>query len=156
MCIRDRLQIFQELFTCFLSTLYTKAENAALPFRQVFLRQLIVAVALQSRIIDPFHHRVILQMLCQFLCIFTVAFHSQVECLQSLVSQISIHRRHAAAEITNQNSSQSGAEGSRSEFFVEPKSVIAFVRFSQPREFIRSTPVKFSAFYNCTCLLYTS
>ena len=147
------VKILQELLSCFSSALYTETHNSACALRHVLLSQFVVLVPFQPRIDDPIDHRVIFQEFRYYFRILNMAFHSDIQCLQSLMCQIRVHRRHGAAQVSDHNSFQSCAECRLTKLFVEIQSMVTFIRSSHLREleisiFIFYRPVEVSAFYN--------
>ncbi len=81
------------------ATFDAKAENRARTFRQIFFRERVIGVALETWVCNPTDSRMLFQEFRDVLRVAHVAVHSQTQCFQSLQEQPGVHRRLARADI---------------------------------------------------------
>ena len=61
--MREELQVLHERQACVIAALQAEGEDSAATARAVFLREVVIAVALEAGIADPFHSRMVSQEL---------------------------------------------------------------------------------------------
>jgi prepilin-type processing-associated H-X9-DG protein len=84
------------------TALYAEGQNPRGPAIEVFLRQGIIRMILQSGVVDPAYFVVLTQELRRCQCIFADAVHAQSQGFDALQNQETVERRNCAARVAQQ------------------------------------------------------
>ena len=126
----NHLEAVHELDGLFTATLDTEGENAAWEATlELLLGEFIVLVALESRVIDPSHLRVVLQELRAGESVLAVARHAQVKRFKTHVQEERVLRSLNGTEVAHELGGSLRDEGTLAESLRVGKAVVARVRF---------------------------
>ena len=146
----NHLEAIHELDALFTATLDTEGENAARePALELLLSKFVVLVALEARVVDPGHLRVVLQELRAGESVFAVARHAQVKRFKTHVQEERVLRSLDAAEVAHELCRSLRDEGSLAESLRVGKTVVARVRFGEALELVvMGFPVEVAAIHD--------
>ena len=149
---RRQLQAFHKGFRRLASTLQVEGYNAAATIAQIFLRQVIVFIRLQSGVVYIFHLRLLLQKLCHSLSVFYMARHTHMQGFQAKIKDERTLRRLHSAEITHQLCRcLRNKRTLLAKLFGVGNTVIGFIRCAQAGELVgMRQPIELAAVDNRT------
>lgn len=98
----DEIEIVHELDSIVARALESEGYHTARTVRQIFLRLGIVAVALESAVVDPCNLWIGFEPLGYFLCVLAVARYAEMECFETEVEKETVHRRRDGTEVAHE------------------------------------------------------
>ena len=126
--IRDKLEIIHHLTTRFATTLDPKRENTPKASRQILLRQLMTAVALEPGVADPRDVRVLLQPPGELERILRMSLAAQTQRLDAEDELLRCEGVQRRPEISQNLHPEADDEGDGAEGVVEFQAVVAVRR----------------------------
>lgn len=146
----DHLEVVHELDALFAASLDTERQDAARePALELLLGKFVVLVALEARVIDPGHLRMVLQELRAGESVLAVARHAQMKRFEANVQEERILRSLDAAEVAHELGRSLRDEGALAECLRVGKAVVARVRFGEALELVvMGFPVEVSAIHD--------
>ena len=147
---REYLQFLHKSFRSLAAAFDAERNNAAGPFRQVFLRALMVFVPGKPAIADPGRIFIFRKEFRDSLGIFTVAGHPDMQAFQAEVQKERALGALDGTEVAHELADRLGDIGaSQAETFGVNNTVVAVIRRGQAGELFRIRgPVKFSAVHD--------
>ena len=147
----NELQAVHETYRILLVTLNGKGHNAATAIGDILLCQSVVLAALEAAVVHPFHLRVVLKVLGNLLCILAVAWHAQVQCLESNVQQECILGGHHRTQVTHHLCNHLCNVSSLAEVLCVHQAVVAVIGLGEACELVvLRLPVEVSAVNHAT------
>ena len=140
----EDLQAVDELLGLCLAALDVKGEDRAGAVREVLVVQVHIAL-IKARVVDLFNLRMLLQVIEHLLRVLYMALHAQGQRFGALQQQEGVERRDRRAGVTQDDRTDIGHEGSRTDGVRKGNAVIARVCVRDLRIFAAGLPVELAA-----------